>query len=227
MKYNFVLIIYFIFIVTYTLVSLLCYYYDIYDDNYREKRLTVQSKEELLEAYKQYFPRVAFNVIVVTGVCVVGNYYFLQYFNPALLVYQPVTTIRWIHIVQFIITYLTVDATFYFFHRLSHTPWLYQFGGHGKHHEVKHPIGMAGLYVSLFDLIFINYIPVGLVASLIITHPYVFFAWLISSTYNVVMTSHSGYEVAQFHDLHHQKGGGCNYGITSLTDRLMGTYRTN
>lgn len=227
MTYNFILISYIIFITTYTLTSLLCYYYDIYDNNYRDKRLEIQSKQELINAYNKYLPTVAFNAIIVTGICVFCHHYFLTYFNPTLLIYQPLSTIRLIHIIQYIIAYITADAMFYSFHRLSHIPWLYEYGGHGKHHEVKHPIGLAGLYTTPFDLIFSNYIPVGLTVGLIITHPYMFFIWVLCSTYNLVMVSHSGYDIAKFHDLHHQKGGGCNYSITSLTDILMGTYQTN
>ena len=131
------------------------------------------------------------------------------------------------------------DTYFYWTHKLMHSQkWLYRF--HKIHHVSNTPTPWTAFaFHPIEALISLGIIP--LIIFSIPTHPLALLLFLtFMTTYNVLI--HLGYEIfskkrifnqigkwkntTTNHDLHHEIGGGFNYGLYfSFWDRIMGTYK--
>jgi lathosterol oxidase len=133
------------------------------------------------------------------------------------------------------------DTYFYWTHKLMHSyKWLYKF--HKIHHLSHNPTPWTAFAFHPAEaLISLGIIP--LIIFIMPTHPLALVVFLtFMTTYNVLI--HLGYEIfskkrffhligkwkntTTNHDLHHEIGGGFNYGLYfSIWDRIMGTYKEN
>ncbi|MFV8373936.1 sterol desaturase family protein [Flavobacterium sp. LB1P62] len=133
------------------------------------------------------------------------------------------------------------DTYFYWTHKLMHSyKWLYKF--HKIHHLSHNPTPWTAFAFHPAEaLISLGIIP--LIIFIMPIHPLALVLFLTFMTiYNVLI--HLGYEIfskkkifhligkwkntTTNHDLHHEIGGGFNYGLYfSIWDRIMGTYKEN
>lgn len=133
------------------------------------------------------------------------------------------------------------DTYFYWTHKLLHSSkWLFKF--HKIHHQSHNPTPWAAFAFHPAEaLISLGIIP--LIIFIIPTHPLALVVFLSFMTiYNVLI--HLGYEIiskkksnlsiwkwqntSENHNLHHEIGGGFNYGLYfSFWDRMMGSYKEN
>ena len=224
---------YIIFISSYSIISFICYLFDtsyilknIVNKKYNLPLKKINSEDIFFieSLYIKYLARVVFNVFILSYICGIINSFFIQNFNPILLKNNSINSFRPLRaIIEYIICLVLTDFTFYTCHRTSHHPYLYKYI-HKKHHEVKNCIGMAGVYTDSIDFFFGNYLPVNFHTSLIMSHQFTFYFWILKTTYGVIINSHSGYQnLSEYHDLHHThfkynfgKAGG-------YMDKIMGT----
>ena len=129
------------------------------------------------------------------------------------------------------------DFSFYWLHRLLHTPWLYRMI-HKQHHEYKVTISIAAEYAHPVEYVVGNSLPVALGPLLYgqeKVHLVVWVCWVFFRTVNTA-EGHSGLDVPwsfvkpiplttsnEYHDFHHSKNQG-NYGsFFMIWDTLFGT----
>ena len=142
-------------------------------------------------------------------------------------------------IISFFLMVILHDTYFYWTHKLMHqSKWLYKF--HEIHHLSHNPTPWAAFsFHPVEAIISLGIIP--LIIFIIPTHPLALMLFLTFMTiYNVLV--HLGYEIygkkfinhpigkwqntTTNHDLHHQMGGGFNYGFYfSIWDRIMKSYK--
>ncbi|OMJ82874.1 hypothetical protein SteCoe_16342 [Stentor coeruleus] len=131
------------------------------------------------------------------------------------------------------------DFSFYWGHRLFHTPWMYK-KFHKKHHEYKISIGLASSYAHPVEFLFGNLLPVGLGPMILgpKCHIFAWFIWAIIRTFETV-DGHSGYDFpwspfrmipfsagAAYHGYHHSHNVG-NFGsFLTFWDSLCGTNKS-
>jgi sterol desaturase/sphingolipid hydroxylase (fatty acid hydroxylase superfamily) len=125
-----------------------------------------------------------------------------------------------------------VDAVGYWGHRIVHHKSLYKFV-HKKHHEYKVSVGIASVYATPWEDIFVAMLSSLLGCLLMGSHVVVIWVWLSIRMFEAVY-SHSGYHFlpywisqflssGEFHEYHHSHNIG-NYGaFTIFWDWLMGT----
>lgn len=119
------------------------------------------------------------------------------------------------------ILFLT-DIFFYSIHRLLHCPWLYTYI-HKKHHQIIAPIGFSAIYMTPIDFLIGNALPVYFPLYLVGAHGITIKLWIIFTTINTIIFSHSGFKsLAFYHDIHHSHFNK-NYGINLFMDRLLDT----
>lgn len=224
---------YIIFVSSYTLFSFACYLLDtsnilkkIINKRYYMSLSKINSKDiKYLESlYKKYLPRVVFNVVILSYLCGIIQYHFIQYFNPILLLNNTLDTFNPIRaMLEYYLSLFLTEFTFYTCHRITHLPCCYKYI-HKKHHEVKNCIGMAAVYTDSLDFFFGNFLPIFFHTSLIMSHQYTFYIWVVKTVYGTIISSHSGYqEVSDYHDIHHTQFK-YNYGSgDGYMDKLMGT----
>ena len=139
-------------------------------------------------------------------------------------------------LLQFMFFILFEDATFYWFHRLFHIPFLYKHF-HKQHHEYNISLGIGAEYTHPFEYIFITLIPVGGGSSLLGNKCHVITS-LLWGIYKYVeaVDVHCGYDFpwspyrilplttsADYHGFHHSHNIG-NFGICfSFWDTVCGT----
>jgi len=117
---------------------------------------------------------------------------------------------------------LMTDVFFYTGHWILHKPYFYK-NFHKKHHEITAPIGLGALYNTAPDIYIGNIIPVYLPMIILSSHPLTIRLWMILTTFNAVVLSHSGFKgLSEFHDYHHEKFNK-NYGIGIFMDYLFKT----
>lgn len=128
------------------------------------------------------------------------------------------------------------DAWFYWYHRLLHTPWLFQHV-HATHHRAANPTAFAAFAHHPIET-FLGNAYFVLFVMLVPVHPMAFGA-VGAYLFTVNIIAHMGYEfyprgftrhrllrwwgTSTHHNMHHRYVG-CNYGIVfNYWDRLMGT----
>ena len=118
---------------------------------------------------------------------------------------------------DFMIGIFIPDVLFYTTHKILHLPPLYKLF-HKKHHELKAPIGISALYMTITDMYFANIIPLYLPMVLLSSHQYTLIIWMIIININTVIVSHGGIKyISEFHDNHH-KYFNVNFGMNLLMD---------
>ncbi|XP_069114134.1 fatty acid hydroxylase domain-containing protein 2-like [Argopecten irradians] len=120
---------------------------------------------------------------------------------------------------------LLEEVTFYYSHRILHSPFMYK-RYHKLHHDFTAPFGLVSAYSHPVEFMFSN-------LGTIMTGPLVIGCdvvtsgvWLFLSVV-VTVIHHSGYHLPllpspEFHDYHHLKFTG-NYGVLGILDWLHGT----
>ena len=207
------MIYYAVFNVTFYLSSLVLFLIDYYKIFIKHK---IQPKKinDMMNVYRKIIPNVIFNSLIgvipfslILRLCV--NIFNLKF--------------SWIKftIDIFLSRYLG-DVFFFAFHKLLHHPKLYK-QYHKKHHEITAPIGCSAIYMTLTDLYLGNIIPIYLPLFLLSSHFYTVIFWMIITTLNTVIKSHSGFEgLSDFHDKHHSSSIH-NFGLGIFMDKLYGT----
>lgn len=206
------IITYIIFIISFYLPNSILYFYDSSNNCTQYK---IQQKQHIMNTYKKCIKTVLFNTFVASFPGLYCISYFTNLWNVDFSLFKMIYDI--------FISILASDFLFYFFHRLFHTKYLYK-AIHKKHHEITAPIGISSVYSSIPEIYLGNLLPIFLPMILLSSHNITVNLWVIITTINTVVFSHSGYSaLAGFHDLHHEKFN-VNFGTISLSDRLFGTF---
>jgi sterol desaturase/sphingolipid hydroxylase (fatty acid hydroxylase superfamily) len=213
---NYMISIYINFICTYTIVSIITLFIDLYPKYSKYLGLTKKSKsiKEVINIVKKTYKTVFMNVFIYSIPFIYISIYFLNLKNKT---FSYSDTVK-----DLFISYYLIDIFFYFTHYLLHTKYLYKF--HKKHHEIKEPIGMTALYAHIVDYYFSNLIPV-LLPMVILSSTYVtVHIWVFLSILNTIFESHTSYEnLSDFH-LNHHKYFNYNYGTGGRLDILLDTH---
>ena len=149
-----------------------------------------------------------------------------SFLGTLILCYQPLRAYTDSHIiVKLIINYFITDIYFFHVHIALHQHQLYK-KLHKLHHEFKEPYGLAALYATGYETIFLNTFAAGIGTTILqIPSPYLHI-WMILACLNAVST-HSGYTfwflIDGAHDYHHVAFK-YNYGSNKYLDQLYGTY---
>ena len=200
------MIIYYLYVLSYTLFSYDCYYNDCMFNKNREEANKLELK------YKKAIPLVGFNLIIV-------SYFVFWWFYSF---YEPKEFNCYYAIRDLLIAQYTGNPLFYFVHRLCHKyKFLYRF--HIVHHEFKEPIGICAVYTHPIDYIFANLIPLGITPFALGMDIHTLSLLTIMGAYKTVKEEHSNYSDNRHH-LNHHKYFNCNYGEGWL-DTLFGTIK--
>lgn len=196
----------------YFFFSTLVFLYDVSDIPYFKKDNI--SKIQKIKMFKKAINNICFNLTVLTfPIHLVMTDLFVDIDKPN----------KEGFIFNLVATILMGEFLFYFIHRLFHIQFLYKF--HRVHHEYKETNGISALYTHPLDYIFGNFIPFTF--SIIYLNPplYQIYLTLTLFLFNTIVLAHSNYTLGDnFHKLHH-KFLKCNFGATSLLDRVLGTHR--
>ena len=174
----------------------------------------IQRRFNPIDYYKKIYPTVLLNTLIfcIPGVAI------LAYFESQ--VQTPFTISRFLF--DMITSLILTDILFYSAHKLFHLPFLYK-RFHKKHHQIIAPIGFSAIYMTVPDLYIGSIIPVYLPLILLQAHPLTISLWIVFTTANTVLISHSGFEgLSNFHDSHHLHFNK-NFGINILMDKLFRT----
>jgi methylsterol monooxygenase len=171
-------------------------------------------KEQIIKLFKS----VAINnsIVLIPSVFIFSPLYNLEV-SPV----PSLFTVIW----QVIFCQIAEDFTFYWSHRLLHTPWLYK-KIHKQHHEFTAPFGWAAEYAHPIEFIFGNLLPATAGLILLQSHLFVSWTWLTLRLWYTTDV-HCGYAFPwgleswvgsvyagpRHHDYHHKNFKG-NYGST-------------
>ena len=180
------------------------------------KNSKVQKTDNVMLNYKYCYKTVFVNTFVFGIVpSIAGGLYVSNYNGNEWTLSTCVS--------QILISSVCADILFYAFHRAFHIPLLYRLF-HKKHHEIKNPVGLSTLYMSITDFYIGNILPTYIVPCMLNMHPYTLYIWILITIINSVAFAHSGFDgLAKFHDRHHLLFNK-NYGINIFMDRLLGTH---
>lgn len=218
---RFILLAYIIYMITYWLMSGLCYILDCISINnkklnsYKVQKVDInfdKYHKTIKNVFKNQLISIPFIFILYPVISYIGNDMF--FIIPSIY-----DTIKYIFL-----TLSIFDIIFYIGHKLGHR---YYLTIHKKHHEWKSPVGVAGHHNHIYEHILINVIAPSISTVIIKSSAPIMLLWIFISTFFVVVT-HSGYSFfgATKHDIHH-KLYKYNYGIF-FTDYIFNTtYKKN
>jgi sterol desaturase/sphingolipid hydroxylase (fatty acid hydroxylase superfamily) len=196
--------IYQVYLLTFIMSSILCYYIDIYYTYFRVNEIT---REQINKNYKKMIPYVATNIII--------TYPFTIFFEN----YVKNNNNTYPFLINFILWIVGTDILFYIVHRTFHTKYLYFL--HSRHHEFNYTHGIGAIYASIPDYLLANILPIS-VPILVFSIPYLhIIRIIIFAVVYTVCISHGGFKISKGHLRHHLTYK-CNYGLL-IMDRILNT----
>lgn len=127
------------------------------------------------------------------------------------------------------------DTTFYWMHRLWHTPLLYRLSHH-LHHSCRPTTTFAASAADVFEIAFTGYISALMPALIVPMSARLFLIMdLFGHVWSIYLHNHDAHRIGLWvydphdHNVHHYYGQkNFNYGLyTQLFDRLCGTFKAN
>ena len=186
----------------FTTIGFVIDYYGIFE----HRKILHRTRKEYITLYKKCLPNVAKNIYMYslpffTIVSIVNSYcknIKMDKFIDNYLENWPILNFLY----KIIITSIATDILFYTTHKLFHTKILYKY--HKIHHEIKHPITIATLYMHPVDLIFSNLMPLSLCNIFLQINCSMLQLIIIFQLFISIFTSHGGYKRISFrHEIHH------------------------
>jgi hypothetical protein len=123
------------------------------------------------------------------------------------------------------------NSYFYHIHALMHSNHkLMKY--HAQHHQIHHPIALAGLYCSPVEMLIVNMPTILLGPWLVGMNSNVFLLWILGSCLTTLF-SHDGHVIeaiglsSEFHDYHHTHRPYKNFGLDTFWDSLYKTKNEN
>jgi len=212
MLYNFLLL-FGVFIGTYTVAGLITTYLDFKTDVFRIEKKNIN---QLKITYKKILPNVLLNLTVINSGILYVFMPYINLFNYEFTIYKSIFDI--------IIIYGLIDIFLYGIHRLFHTKYLYKY--HKIHHELLDPIGIGAIYTHPIDYICGTIIPLLFPCIIVSAHVNTIAIILFIGITNAIINSHSGYNFTKkyynTHHIHHTKFK-YNYGTLLFMDKLFNT----
>ena len=121
----------------------------------------IQKNDKIMIVYKKCITNVLFNSLIgiIPAVLLSGYYESISSSSSSSLSSLSSSVFSYkTAIIDMLIARILMEILFYTCHRLFHLPIFYKLF-HKKHHEIKNPIGIAALYMSLIDLYIGNIFP--------------------------------------------------------------------
>lgn len=166
----------------------------------------------------------AFSVSMYSAFVYLAGDYFLQT-NPSSVVEV---------ILQVLMILLLWDFLYYCLHRAFHLPFLMKYV-HGRHHHVRNPTAMDGLYLNPLDnlgglgLLFVSVLIVGPISLSSFLIAVLLHTLINSITHTGLNLPHRAFRISNFwatkHAIHHGRNVNANYGvILPIWDLLFRSY---
>ena len=187
------------------------------------------------EAYNKQYRKLAITTAIGSGIFGPLLLYPLAYYNIVQYDSDPSlfpSSLEFFK--QHVFMMITYDFSFYWLHRLFHTPWLYKMF-HKQHHEYHMTVAIATIDNHPLDYLITGFVP-AFSGQLLLGRIHVFTA-LMFHIFVVVfgIITHTGYNLPwhpwgvfpfgvniDFHDFHHSHNVG-NYGVYSTFWDIFGS----